>query len=559
MKTAHFRPIKPLLALIIAAALLHPAPTFAAGPNNYIDQRSNAKVDQQSAATLNSLATYAQTLNSFSVQVASVTAMADKVLESTNTSIYSLAVQRPNRLALTPVAGALSTPIVSNGRNAYIYDPMAHNYLTKKAPPQLRNLFEDRLTATILTQNVPLLDILLGTQSISVLIDNLALGKHLGSETIDSIPHQRIKLAFNAVELTLWVTDDEKPLIRRIVVDWSKMLQQSGRSQITVTETYDFTNWQLNPDLTDEAFVFNPPLGAELAQEQSQPTGPPDPMLSQPAPDFKLTQLDGKEVMLSSHKNKNIVILDFWATWCVYCRQAMPYLNELAQQYRDQGVVLYAVNERESPQMIRQFLKKLNINPPVLLDSTGNVANLFNARGLPHTVIVGKDQIIRAVHTGFAPGQEQKIKQDIDALLAGTDIICKSASFQPETITPGDKITFSAVLANPGSNAIAKGTYKVGLAVNDMQVYLALGKQNIPPRGQITYTATPDDYNFHITTPGSFGYQLTVNPDNQLPEADRANNTINGILTVVNPPTPPSAEPLTLTTPKKNPTNTPLP
>src|SRR5687767_4033725 len=68
-------------------------------------------------------------------------------------------------------------------------------------------------------------------------------------------------------------------------------------------------------------------------------------LVDKPAPDFTADLLDGKRVTLASHKGKDIVILDFWATWCAPCIVSLPLMTDLANKYADQGVVLYAVND----------------------------------------------------------------------------------------------------------------------------------------------------------------------------------------------------------------------
>ena len=72
---------------------------------------------------------------------------------------------------------------------------------------------------------------------------------------------------------------------------------------------------------------------------------------------------------LAEHKSKNIVILDFWATWCGPCVRAMPITDKIAKQYASKGVVLYAVNQKEDAKTVRGFLSKHKLKLNVLLDS----------------------------------------------------------------------------------------------------------------------------------------------------------------------------------------------
>src|SRR5690349_4238380 len=82
------------------------------------------------------------------------------------------------------------------------------------------------------------------------------------------------------------------------------------------------------------------------------------PLDGKPAPAFSLDLLKGGKATLADHKNKNVVILDFWATWCGPCVQAMPIVSEVAKSFADKGVVLYAVNEQEEADAVKAFLEK---------------------------------------------------------------------------------------------------------------------------------------------------------------------------------------------------------
>lgn len=159
---------------------------------------------------------------------------------------------------------------------------------------------------------------------------------------------------------------------------------------------------------------FTPPDDAKLAE----PPGP-HPLLAKPAPSFKLELLDGGEFDLSQQKDKNIVILDFWATWCGPCRRVMPIMEEVANEYKDKGVILIAVNLMESPKAIRSFLQRQGLHPTVALDKDGAVGNAYKTQFIPQTVIIGKYGIVQAVHIGNLPNLKQTLKKELNDLLAG--------------------------------------------------------------------------------------------------------------------------------------------
>ncbi len=163
-----------------------------------------------------------------------------------------------------------------------------------------------------------------------------------------------------------------------------------------------------------DSIKYTPPDDAKKAESRG-----PHPLLAKPAPSFKLELLDGGEFDLSQQKDKNIVILDFWATWCGPCRGIMPIMEEVANEYKDKGVILIAVNLRESPQQIHSFLQEQGLHTTVALDKDGAVGNVYKAQYIPQTVIIDKEGIVQAVHVGALPNLKETLKKELNDLLAG--------------------------------------------------------------------------------------------------------------------------------------------
>jgi thiol-disulfide isomerase/thioredoxin len=144
----------------------------------------------------------------------------------------------------------------------------------------------------------------------------------------------------------------------------------------------------------------------------------PEQLVGKNAPDFKLPLLGGGEVELSKLKGKNLVLLDFWATWCGPCRQVMPALLEISNEYKDKGVRYLAVNLREDSDKISSYLKSAKLDIEVPLDKTGKIANLYHVRGIPTMAIVDKKGIVREVHVGASPNLKAELKTALDKILA---------------------------------------------------------------------------------------------------------------------------------------------
>lgn len=122
------------------------------------------------------------------------------------------------------------------------------------------------------------------------------------------------------------------------------------------------------------------------------------------APDFRLKDLNGKDVKLSEYRGK-VVILNFWAVWCKFCIQEMPDLNELNKELvKGNEAVILAVNVQESSDTVREYLSKGHINLNVLMDQDGSVTEDYGVTGFPTTFIINKDGTIYT----YIPGATNK-------------------------------------------------------------------------------------------------------------------------------------------------------
>ena len=131
-----------------------------------------------------------------------------------------------------------------------------------------------------------------------------------------------------------------------------------------------------------------------------------------PAPDFSLAQLDGQPLQLSSYRGK-VVLLDFWATWCVPCREETPHLVELQQKYRDSGLQIIGVSMDDSPDPVRRFYREFHMNYPVVMGNAQTGELYGGVLGLPIAFYVGRDGKIEAKRIGAqsASAIEDEIKK----------------------------------------------------------------------------------------------------------------------------------------------------
>ena len=109
---------------------------------------------------------------------------------------------------------------------------------------------------------------------------------------------------------------------------------------------------------------------------------------SSSTPDFSIASFDGKKISLKDFRGKT-VFLNFWATWCVPCREEMPAMERLYQEFKDKNFVILAVNVKDRKQDAVNFLKELKITYPSAFDPEGQVGLLYGAWGLPTTYLIG--------------------------------------------------------------------------------------------------------------------------------------------------------------------------
>ena len=137
---------------------------------------------------------------------------------------------------------------------------------------------------------------------------------------------------------------------------------------------------------------------------------------AKPAPNFTLKSLSGKNMKLSEMTG-NVVLINFWASWCGPCREEMPLLNALHKKYEPLGFTVLGVNVEEQTDKARGFLKDFPVDFPVLLDIKNQVSQMYNVIAMPTTVVVDRDGNMRYIHKGFKSGDEKKYQKMVKKLV----------------------------------------------------------------------------------------------------------------------------------------------
>lgn len=138
--------------------------------------------------------------------------------------------------------------------------------------------------------------------------------------------------------------------------------------------------------------------------------------LDTPAPDFTLKSNQDSNIRLSDLAG-NVVMVNFWATWCGPCRQEMPLLEKLYQKYNKAGFVILGVNVEDDASKAESYLVGKDLNFPILFDTENTVSKLYDVKAMPSTVFVDRNGNFRYLHKGFKLGEEKNYDKIIRALL----------------------------------------------------------------------------------------------------------------------------------------------
>ena len=169
-----------------------------------------------------------------------------------------------------------------------------------------------------------------------------------------------------------------------------------------------YHDWRLRP-APDPRFVSEDAAGGGTVGASE--------LAGQPAPDFKLDLLEGGRLELSRERG-HVVVLDFWASWCGPCMQAMPQLDALAKEFEAEDVRFFAINLQEDRQTAEAALERLSVKPKVALDIDGVAAEKFAVTAIPQTVVIDRAGNVVEIMVGGGPDFMERLRELIQTALA---------------------------------------------------------------------------------------------------------------------------------------------
>jgi peroxiredoxin len=135
-----------------------------------------------------------------------------------------------------------------------------------------------------------------------------------------------------------------------------------------------------------------------------------------PAPAFTLASRAGQNVSLGQYRGQ-VVMINFWASWCGPCRQEMPLLESIYRKYNRMGFTLLGVNVEPDSNAANEWLKATPVSFPILYDRDSRVSKLYDVAGMPSTVIIDRSGKLRVLHRGYKPGDENEYLDSIRTMI----------------------------------------------------------------------------------------------------------------------------------------------
>lgn len=377
----------------------------------------------QAEQVLRKMTDYLGKLPAFSCKVESAMKITSKDENNQAVTKMTVRLERPNKLAMIIDDGVMGMTVVSNGKELTQYLPLTKLYAVKDVPATYAQMTDigEPISLTMLGMAGAVIP-----TNPEEFYKNLTAGvtesKYVGQEKVGDVLCHHLHFVQEDFDWDIWIEVGKRPVVHKVQPDLSKQLAGEGQlDKIQLEYVVTISDWNVAPKFTEADFTFNPPADAEEA-DSVIPEEPPHQLLGQAAPPFTTTDLAGQPIDLKSKIGKHVILLDFWATWCGPCVAAMPIVEEVAGKFKDKGLVFYAVNAGEEPDAIKEFLEKSKLNVPVALDQQGEIGKSYGVRGIPQTLLIGKDGKVQVVHVGFGPDIAKMLTKEIEDLLAGKDL-----------------------------------------------------------------------------------------------------------------------------------------
>ncbi|MBS0208690.1 MAG: redoxin family protein [Planctomycetes bacterium] len=411
--------LRAVLAGRLLAALLALTIGFGAAAN----VATAGEVDKQAEPVLKALTDANSTLKTFRTEItAAFKVQPASGAASRGNLVYAVVGAAPNKLALTPRLGDGPT-IIADGEQLYTFMPSTSRYVRSVAPDSIADIAKSNEVQSTGPACVVVSGALLLCQPYEQLVSAIETVTYVGEEKAGAGKAHHLKLTQADFVWDVWIDAGKKPALRRAEVDisrWRDKHPDALPAEAKVETQLTFKTVTGTPAAKDKDFaIVPPPTAKEVASfAPGEKEDSPQLLKDKPAPAFQAALLSGGAVSSSQLLGKQVVILDFWATWCPYCVKSLPGVAEVAAAYRSKGVSVVAVNVKEDAPTVMAFMREKQIDIPVAMDTDGALSKRYRASGLPQLVIIDRAGKVRIVHQGAPADVKEVLSRELDMILA---------------------------------------------------------------------------------------------------------------------------------------------
>lgn len=348
---------------------------------------------------------------------------------------FSVAFVRPNKLRLH----VYQATVVCNGQQLWAtIGDLPHQVLKADAPAamELADLYERPVLGEVLRGGIVgpaiQLALLLDDDVLEQILEGAEPPELRGFQTVDGASCYRVLLRRPDGELSLWI-DQQHFVLRKIAFplrEYRKALEAGGRPKVEeLVLAVEFKGARLNAPLDEAAFVYQPPQEARLVSEfdlasLAPPPVPPSKLLGQAVPDFTFVGLDGKQYTRENCAGR-ILVLDFWATDCLPCRDVMGLLERVraAQPAEQVQFLSVSIDPASVPDsQLEQYCREAGAKLPIARDPRLAARDVFGVEAIPALFVIDAQGIVQVSEVGLNPALDRVLTRRLEKLLAGQSV-----------------------------------------------------------------------------------------------------------------------------------------
>ncbi len=416
-----------LIGLALTLAQLFNSPTFAAPATpqtNKAAPKTAVKIDAHCEQILQKMFDTYRSSVSLSTKIkVSMTLQSAQGTKQDLPAQYVISIAKPNRYSVELVS-TRGGSAVSNGKRSEFYFKPAGAYMLAPSLPTLQENFDKHefrfVTAGLL--NFALTRELMEANPYTAIMDGVQRVQYIGTEKVDGVECDRLRLSQpQKYDTDIWVEKSNPPVLKKVQPDMSEGLSESAkRAGNKILLSFLYKDQVFGKPMNDGRFDTTHPPSAKFVREFFHEEG--GELIGKKAPDVTLPMSDGTKIKLSSLRDR-LVVLDFWATWCPPCVMSLPIFARASEDFKTKGVVFIAVNKGEEMNAAKHFMLSNKIHVPSALDQDGRIASTYNVEGIPCTIFIGRDGIVKGVHVGIAPAHlREGFIEDLNKFVNGKSL-----------------------------------------------------------------------------------------------------------------------------------------